>query len=79
MPKPAHVVVRHKALECIGCCACAEVVPHVFEMDDDGMAVLVGGHKQGVHQVAEVPDMDLADLQVAVEDCPVSIIRVDRS
>ncbi|NQU47392.1 MAG: ferredoxin [Planctomycetes bacterium] len=79
MPKPAHVVIRHKAAECIGCCACAEVIPHIFEMDRDGMAVLIGGIKNGVHLAAEVPDMDLLDIQTAVDDCPVNIIRVDRS
>lgn len=79
MPKPAHFVVRHKAAECIGCCACAEVVPHIFEIDEDGMAVLIGGKAQGVYYTTEVPEMDRLDVLTAVEDCPVNIIRADNS
>ena len=79
MPKPAHFVVRHKAAECIGCCACAEIVPHIFEMDDDGMAVLVNAVDEGVMRSAEIPNLDRSDVETAVDDCPVDIIRAVNS
>jgi ferredoxin len=77
MKNSARIIIRHKADECIGCCACAEVIPQYFQMDEDGMAVLSGGQKQRLVLKATALAMDLDDIETAVEDCPVNIIRVD--
>jgi ferredoxin len=74
---PSRLVIRHKALECIGCCLCAETIPQYFEMDDDGMAVLTGGLKRGVFHSAPALALDQAEIDTAIEGCPVDIIRVD--
>ncbi len=75
----AHLVVRHKVGECIGCCLCAETVPQYFEMDDFGLAFLVGSIQEGPFQRATAFRMDQTDLEAAAEGCPVDIIRVNKS
>ncbi|MCA9000589.1 MAG: ferredoxin, partial [Planctomycetes bacterium] len=72
----AHLVIRHKALECIGCCLCAEIAPEYFEMDANGMAQLNGGQPEGVFFRAVGLKMDATELEEAEESCPVGIIRV---
>lgn len=72
----AHLVIRHKALECIGCCLCEETAPQYFRMDDDGMAELVEGEKQGVFYRAVGLKIDQPELDEAAEGCPVDIIRI---
>jgi ferredoxin len=72
----AHLVIRHKALECIGCCLCEETAPQYFEMDADGMAHLKGGQPEGVFFRAVGLKIDAAELEEAEEGCPVDIIRV---
>ncbi|MDG1500474.1 MAG: ferredoxin [Planctomycetota bacterium] len=72
----AHLVVRHKAAECIGCCLCEETAPEYFYMDDDGMAQLRDSVKEGVFFRATGLAMDQAELEAAAEGCPVDIIRV---
>jgi len=75
----AHLVIRHKALECIGCCVCEETIPQYFQMDENGMAQLLDGTREGVFFRARGLKMDEADIKAAVDGCPVDIIRVDVS
>jgi ferredoxin len=75
----AHLVIRHKANECIGCAVCEETIPQYFQLDENGMAVLLDGTVEGVFYRATAFKMDEADIQAAVNDCPVDIIRVDPS
>jgi ferredoxin len=71
------IKIRHKKPECIGCKLCADVAPHYFEMDDEGLAQLINSAQQGVFQVAEGFDEDLEDLKLAEEGCPVDIIHIN--
>lgn len=75
----AHVVIRHKAIECIGCCLCEETAPHYFQMDENGMAQLLDGTAEGVFFRALGLKVDEDALKEAEEGCPVDIIRVDPS
>lgn len=69
--------IRHKKPECVGCKLCADVAPQYFQMDDEGLAQLLGSKNQGVFQVADGFDEDLEDLQQAEEGCPVNIIHIN--
>jgi len=73
------VVIRHKAMECVGCCLCAETIPQYFEMDEDGMSVLIGADDEGVFDRVDALVLDKHDIEIAVEGCPVDIIRMDWS
>jgi ferredoxin len=73
------LVIRHKALECIGCCLCEETAPQYFRMDEDGMAQLEGGQSEGVFNRAVGLKVDREELEAAAEGCPVDIIRISAS
>lgn len=49
---------------CTGCGACVETCPGVFEMDDDEIA-----------RVKDPQGASEADIQEAIEGCPVDAIR----
>ncbi|MDP6849818.1 MAG: ferredoxin [Planctomycetota bacterium] len=72
-------VIRHKASECIGCCLCAETIPSYFEMNEDGLAVLKGGVDERGFFRSDALAMDREDIQIAVDGCPVDIIRLSKS
>lgn len=72
------IKIRHKKPECIGCKLCADVAPQYFEMDDEGLAQLIGSSQQGVLQIADGFDEDLEDLEQAEEGCPVDIIHINK-
>jgi len=69
--------IRHKVGECVGCRHCADTAPHYFEMDDDGIAQLIGSKQQGVFQCGEGFEEDLDALKKSEEGCPVNIIHVE--
>ena len=48
---------------CIGCGACTGVAPDVFEMNDEGLASVVGD--------------DVASAKEPAESCPVEAIEVE--
>ena len=48
---------------CIGCGACTGVAPDVFEMNDEGLASVVGD--------------DVASAKEVAESCPVEAIEVE--
>ena len=49
---------------CIGCGACTSVVPDVFEIGDDGLAVVVS-------------EENIDGAKEAAESCPVEAIEVE--
>ncbi len=54
--------------ECMGDGICADECPQVFEMDDEGLAVVVNGE----------PDESLREaVESAAEECPAEIIIVE--
>jgi len=69
--------IRHKKPECIGCKLCADIAPHYFQMDDEGLAQLLHSRQQGVFQIAQGFEEDREDLNLAAEGCPVDIIHID--
>ena len=71
------VVIRHKATKCVGCCLCAETIPQYFQMNDDGLSVLVGAENEGTFNKLDALYLDSHDIEKAVEGCPVDIIRMD--
>ncbi len=73
------VVIRHKATECVGCCLCAETIPQYFEMNDEGMSVLINSNEEGVFNKVDALALDKIEIEVAVEGCPVDIIRMSNS
>lgn len=73
------VVIRHKTNECVGCCLCAETIPQYFQMNDEGMSELLNGKEEGVFAKVNALGIDAKDIELAVEGCPVNIIRVSRT
>lgn len=51
---------------CIGCGACANLCPEVFEMKNDGKAEVVDSEK------------DKCGYEMAIESCPVDAIKIIR-
>jgi len=52
---------------CISCGICASTCPDVFEMADDGLAVVI----------AQPNESNAADAAQAAEDCPVDVIKIE--
>ena len=69
--------VVHKKPECISCGACAALHPEQWVMDNDGLAQLVDGHKDGDNYVRSLTIEEVEDYQEAESVCPVNIILVD--
>lgn len=53
--------------KCIGCGLCASIAPEIFEMEDDGLAGVVG----------EVTDSYEAEAKEAEVSCPAEAIKVE--
>lgn len=53
---------------CIGCGACAAIVPDVFELEDDGLANC---------KIKKIEDNIKEDIQDAADSCPTNAIEVD--
>ncbi len=68
--------IHHKKAECIGCKLCADTAPQYFEMDDDGLAQLIGSRENRAFHIAPCFEEDSEDLQQCEEGCPVNIIRI---
>ncbi len=52
---------------CIGCALCEEICPEVFRLADDGIAYVLDDNP---------PHETYADIEDAVESCPVTAISV---
>ena len=53
---------------CIGCGACGAIVPDVFELEDDGLAVC---------KVEEIEENKKEDVMDAADSCPTNAIEVE--
>lgn len=71
------ITIRHKVAECIGCRHCADTAPQYFEMDEDGIAQLIGSKTCGVFQTGQGFEEDRTELEESEEGCPVNIIHLD--
>lgn len=64
--------------KCIGCGSCVALCPKLFEMTEDGKAMLKGGKKNektGNFEL-EVKNSDCAEDAAAA--CPVEIIKIEK-
>jgi ferredoxin len=51
---------------CQGHARCASLVPEVFDLDDDGYAIVLAGHEL----IAADDDAARARVQLAIDNCP---------
>ena len=58
-------VIRER---CIGCGTCAGVCPKVFDMDDEGLAIVIA---------TPVPEEEEISVQEAADGCPVEAIMIE--
>lgn len=54
--------------KCIGCGACTAVCPKVFDLDDDGIAIVIAN---------PVPPEEEESAQEAADGCPVEAISIE--
>jgi ferredoxin len=50
--------------ECIGCGLCAEIVPGVFQLNDEGVSKVIDSEGEGEDKIQE-----------AIDECPVECIH----
>lgn len=50
--------------ECIGCSLCSEIAPRVFELNDEGVSVVIDSEGEGEDKIQE-----------AIDECPVECIH----
>ena len=53
---------------CIGCALCPSLSPDLYEMDDDGKAIVIKD---------ELSDQDVIEAKEAATSCPVDAIEVE--
>lgn len=53
---------------CIGCGMCASTCEEVFEMNEDGFAVVYG----------EITESNIDEANEAMDNCPVSVITIEK-
>lgn len=58
--------------ECTSCALCTDGLPNYFKMDDDDLAVAIGGPEENT---AEVADGDIDKVQEMIDDCPAECIH----
>jgi len=61
--------------KCIGCGSCAAVCQALFELGDDGLALVKGGETVGQESILEVDQPGCA--KESAEVCPVQAITVE--
>jgi ferredoxin len=72
--------ITHFREKCIGCNACVESSPHRWKIaPKDGKAVLIGAVENDGVFMLKVPSDEWEEQQRASTNCPVSIIRVQKS
>ena len=72
------ISLRHKRRDCIGCALCAEVAPHYWRIDADGLAQLRQvAATQPPYQIAHAFPEDLPALRQAARHCPVNLIQIE--
>lgn len=73
------ILITHRRKDCIGCNSCVEHAPGRWEMEDkDGKSNLLGAVKKGDHYVLKASDDEYEANKHAAQDCPVSIIHVEK-
>jgi ferredoxin len=62
------MIAKVDRAKCIGCGACAAVCPAVFDMDDEGLAIVIAN---------PVPSEEEIAVQEAADGCPVEAISIE--
>lgn len=62
------MIAKIDRAKCIGCGACVAVCPSVFDMDDEGLAIVIAN---------PVPAGDEESAQEAADGCPVEAITIE--
>ena len=70
--------IEHVRPECIGCGACAAILPDRWVMDEeDGKSNIVGGKRlENEHEEFDIEDEDISLDKEAAECCPVNVIHI---
>ncbi len=72
----AKILIDHDYPECIGCGACAAILPEFWLMEGDKVH-LEGSHKVGEHENLELTsEEDFNKNKEAAESCPVNCIHI---
>lgn len=74
------VKVYHYRAKCIGCNACVEADKNRWRMSrKDGKSVLVGGKNvKGIYRL-EVDNEEYKTIMKAIKNCPVKIIKAEKT
>lgn len=74
------VRIYHNRQKCIGCNACVEANKERWRMSrKDGKSILIGGKNvKGIYR-AEAGNDELRPLLKAVKNCPVKIIKTEKT
>lgn len=62
------MIAKVDRTSCIGCGACASICPNVFEIDDEGIAIVTKN---------PVPGEEEENAQEAADGCPVEAITLE--
>jgi len=72
--------ITHFRDKCIGCNACVEAAPSRWRMSrKDGKSVLVGGTENNKIYIVTTGDDEYSANVKASKNCPVKIIRVEKT
>ncbi|PIR06588.1 MAG: ferredoxin [Candidatus Komeilibacteria bacterium CG11_big_fil_rev_8_21_14_0_20_36_20] len=71
--------ITHQKKDCIGCGLCVELCPESWSIDEKtNLATLKGAKEVAGVEVGEIDEKNLADNLKAEEECPVSIIKIEK-
>jgi ferredoxin len=69
--------IEHDRPNCIGCGACAALVPEHWIMDDDGKSNILNGKRLPDHrEEKDIEEKDYKQNYEAAECCPVNVIHL---
>lgn len=70
--------IIHNKNDCISCGACAMICPEFWTLDEDGVAHLEGGKKNGEFwEKFILTEEDRAKIQETVDACPAEVIKLE--
>ncbi|MFA6467087.1 MAG: ferredoxin [Patescibacteria group bacterium] len=65
--------------KCMGCGTCVNLLPEVFDMDDnDGLVRANNAKAQGDYFVLEIDEADLEKFQQVVDTCPSGVFKINK-
>ncbi len=74
------IKIIHYREKCIGCNSCVEHAPNTWKIDEtDGKTTLVGSTNIKDIYILEIDESVLEENEKAAQDCPVNIIKINKS